>query len=109
MKITKNPNLDITFTLLNPDFDGFENNSIKFIREEPRAEFMTDVPQANSVDYSMLSSGLTRPQYIVYYPLLAYNSYKPDNKELIVTNMTRKKKISQVVKLGAEWHFVTFV
>ena len=57
----------------------------------------------------MLASGLTRPQYIVYYPLLAYNSYKPENRELVVTNMARKKKISQVVKLGADLRFVTFV
>ena len=57
----------------------------------------------------MPSSGVIRPQHIVYYPLLAYNSYKPDNRELIVTILARKKKISQVMNLGQDWQFVTFV
>ena len=48
MKINKNPNLEVTFTLLNPDNDGFENSLIKFVREEPRAELMADVPNMSS-------------------------------------------------------------
>ena len=58
---------------------------------------------------SVLASGLIRKQYIVYYPLLVYNSFKPDNSELIVTNMARRNKVSQVVNLGANWNFISFV
>ena len=45
----------------------------------------------------------------VDYPLLVYNSYLPNNSELIVTNIAERDKTSQVIELGNNLSFICFV
>ena len=79
---------------MKPDANGYDNNSLKFVRDAPRQE-TTDVFEATNE--SLVASGLTRQQHHVYYPLLAHNSYQPDNSQLILTNLADKTKLSQVI------------
>ena len=83
------------YTYLRPDQHGFNNNSLKFITDETNPELLVD--EANGEENkkkNYVAAGLTRQQHIFYYPLLAYNSYLPDNSEIIVTNMAEHKKVS---------------
>ena len=86
------------FTYLRPDSQDFNNNSLKFITDETNPEIMLeDANGEENKKKSYVASGLTRRQYKVDYPLLAYNSFLPDNSEIVVTNMAERAKVSQVV------------
>ena len=42
------------------------------------------------------------------YPLIVYNSYKPDNTELIIANMAQREKTLLALDLN-KCHFLAFV
>ena len=70
-----------------------------------------------------MASGLIRHQQLIYYPMLAYNSYLPDSSELVITNLAecdesdldhntkimRRKRRTFVLNLGQTWSFVSFI
>ena len=50
--------------------------------------------EEEEIKQSYYGSGLVREDYLIYYPLLVYNSHLPDNSELVVTNMAERNKTS---------------
>ena len=84
LSIKQSP-LSVTYAALVPSpRGGFISDSLKFIvDEEPKITNAADKSTANSI----LITGITTMTEIVDYPFLAYNSYLPNNSELIVTNL----------------------
>lgn len=89
---------------MRPDAHGYNNNSLKFVTDG-QAEEDDGENVARKTSYG---SGLVRHDHLVYYPLLIYNNYLPDNSELVIVNMAEKDNTSQAVKLG-KWRFIAFV
>ena len=56
----------------------------------------------------MILTGVAEMTNAVEYPLIVYNSFLPNNSELIVTNIAEKDKVSYVISLGS-LRFLTFV
>ena len=54
-------------------------------------------------------TGVIEMTQTVNYPIIVYNTYLPDNSELVVTNLAEKQKKSQVISLGQHLRFVSFV
>lgn len=107
LRVTKSP-LSITYAALVHDRHGFVSDTLKFIvNEEPKTANGPGVTKQK--ENSTLVTGLTEMKEAVDYPLLVYNSYLPDNSELVVTNMAEKIKTSQVIDIGENLSFVTFV
>lgn len=46
---------------------------------------------------------------MVDYPLIAYNSFVPDNSEIILTSLAEHIKKSQVINLGPKIRFIAFI
>ena len=53
--------------------------------------------------------GITLQSWIVDYPLIAYNSFLPENSEIVLSNFAEKEKYSQYIHLGSQWSFISFV
>ena len=47
--------------------------------------------------------------WIVDYPMIAYNSYEPENSEIILCNFAQKPNKLQKLHLGRQWDFVCFI
>ena len=45
---------------------------------------------------------------MIDYPLLAYNSYRPDNSEIHLANLAHQSKKNFLIKLG-EFQLISFV
>ena len=70
--------------------EGSEDCTIKFITETllDEADAIPNLDQPGQEAFQV--SCLAASGHIADYPLLAYNSYLPDNSEIIVTNMAER-------------------
>ena len=62
----------------------------------------------NESQKNILVSGAAEMVVSMQYPLIVYNSYKPDNTELIIANMADKNKKLYALNLN-KCHFLAFV
>ena len=105
MSINKNP-LTVTYAALVPSPRGFISDTLKFIVDE---EPIIPNDLVKTKGKATLLTGITDMTEAVDYPLLVYNSYLPNNSELIVTNIAERDKTSQVIELGNNLSFICFV
>lgn len=95
--------------MLVPETRGFTSDTLKFVvKEEPRQEVASNALGRDKTAPRTLLTGVSEMVEAVEYPLIVYNSYLPNNSELIVTNIAEKEKESQVLNLGP-LRFVTFI
>ena len=82
--------------------------TLKFVREELDTVATKAVGRESSKQEARNIQSPSPETWIVDYPLIAYNSYKPDNSEIVICNFAEKKKQSQIIHLG-KWKFISFV
>ena len=80
----------MTFSTLIPNGFG-SDNTVKFVQDELKTE-----SENSKHEYT----GILPQTFMADYPLIAYNSFLPDNSELVVTNMAENQKTSQYIDLG---------
>ena len=63
-----------------------DNNFLRFINERPvPARDAIDAPPDQAKQFT--ATGQVRQEQLIYWPLLAYNSFVPDNSEIVITNL----------------------
>ena len=104
--------LSMTILLSEPAQTGRQSDyTIKFIEEQlNEEEFNADAAIEEGFEEEAVQiAGITPQSWASDYPLFAYNSFLPDSSEIIIVNMAEHEKRQQVLDIGPQWRFISFV
>ena len=94
MSISKNPLL-VTYAVLAPDPRHSVSDTIKFVvKEEPKVDQAQGSLAIREEPTPCLITGVSEQTESVDYPLIAYNSFVPDNSEIVLTSLAEHIKKS---------------
>ena len=97
--------MDLIYTLLQ-NYSA-RQGTIKFIKDY-NGQSTNAAEDNQELDQRKMAQGVCLQTFAADYPFIVYNSFQPDNSELIFANLAQRESQSQRLDLG-EWQFISFV